>query len=42
MVSVLTQESFKKENFVVRDTLIKSDFLELRLPLVAKPQDCST
>jgi len=29
MISVLTKESFKKENFVVRDTLIKSDFFRI-------------
>jgi len=42
MMSVLTKESFKKENFVFRNTLIKSDFLGFRLPLEAKPRDCTT
>jgi len=28
-MSVLTKDSFKVENFVVRDTLIKSEFLKI-------------
>jgi len=42
MMSVLSKESFKIENFFARDTLIKSNFFRILTAPRGQPQDCAT